>query len=256
MENREHRRRILNHLPILEESIYVLCMMLVIYCSLSVQIHIWKQQGIPYCMLDCLHIMERPYIFGVFFIPITLWKIVKNAKIYKYPAFVVLHVQSEKLWKKQFVYIIKQSLWNTVVYSAVTCLFSSLASYDVNNWDIEFSIFYLRNGTVYTGKTWWIIIGFIACNFLKTLLLCASFFVIEEVSGNSLPGCLLIMGAVVVEWVKTNCRVFFNLYCISPENFSVPKKFFALAGFLVLWNVLLFYVGHVIWKRKEFYYAA
>lgn len=234
-------------------AIYMTLAAISIYFFLGLKIKVWQRYGQTYCMLDCLHAVEAPWNFGFFFLPITLWKIMQGKSIHTMPHFVVKYVKTETIWRKIFMDFLKESLIYGSIYSIAACVISGLSAYSVNNWGVEGSIFFQETGTTYTGASIAVCFLFFLFNIIKIFLASCMILFVEEWAHSPVIGYLVLGACVAAEWCFSDIALFFNRFCISPENFKSPVKGIGMSLLAFLGALAIFVIGQKQWKNKEFY---
>ena len=256
MDHRKKRRYILRKQYRADLSfviIYIFIIAVLVYTFLGIQLKIWIFYGEKYCLLDCLHALEKPYYFGITVMPLTLFGILSGRKVFTYPAFILKYESCTKIWKLLLNSIVRRSVLFSVIFSSTACLFSALSSYTVVNWREESSMFYQITGTFYEGSAVYVILLFFLFNSIKFCLAALCFTVLENLSGDSLWSVLFLTTVVTIEWVSEDTQIFLNLFAISQTHFKMLRHsvWILLLGFGLL--IILYLGGKKIWKEKEFY---
>lgn len=256
MDNRKERRHFLKQVQKVNcyfMLLYILVIVVCIYLVLAVCIHMWRFDGVNYCMLDCLHELEKPYNFGMIFLPLTLFGIFSGRNMYTYPAFVLKYHHVSEIWKILWANIVGKSILFSVIFTAVACCLCGMSSHTVNNWKEEKSLFFQITKSVYQGSTFYVIISFFLFTVLKLCLASAVLVLVDSLKQDSILGVLFLGVLVIVEWVFEKCSVFFNLFAIS-QNYFKNKWSSALSLCIgTLFLIMIYQIGKKIWKEKEFY---
>ncbi len=206
-------------------------------------------------MLDCLHAMEVPWVFGLFYLPLTLWIAAGRKRIYRQPQFVVLYGNTDCIWKEWYLSGIRTAFLCGGLYSSIVCLLSAMVSVSVNNWGQKGSLFYVLNGTVYQGESSTVMLSFFLGNILKTALVIYGIGLLEECTHEMVYSYLVLAALIVWEWVFPEQKLFFNLFSISHRNCRTPERMMVslLVGIAV--TIAVFWIGKALWRKKEFYEA-
>lgn len=232
---------------------YIIAASIFIYTFLALQIKIWISYGQNYCMLDCLHALEKPYYFGMVFLPMALFGILSGRKVYYYPAFVLKYESTSEIWNIFWRAVVKRSILLSGIFSIIACFLSGMSSYTVNNWNEQGTLFYQITKTVFSGSAVYVIGIFFLFNIIKLCLASAILVFAEWVLGGSMWGIVILTTFGIIEWVFDDIPIFFNLFSISQIYFKAPECIVGilLSGCLLL--IAVYLIGKKIWKEKEFY---
>lgn len=232
---------------------YTFALLIAEYLFLAIEVRRWQFYGRNYCMLDCMHVLEKPEYLGVVFMPLALYGIFYGQQVYTHPAFVLKYDSTKSIWNLLYRRLFTRAILFTLVYAVIACILSGLASYDVNNWNEKESMFYGITHTVYSGSTAYVMVMFLLLNVVKICICALVILLVDGLINNRIWGVMPLIVIVVVEWVWTKCTIFFNLFCISQMQFKKPVNVLCLllAGIALL--VILYIAGNKVWKEKEFY---
>lgn len=235
--------------------LYGLILFVAVYGFLGKQISIWDGYGMPYSAADCLALLRQPYITGIFYMPLTIGLILGNEDSYLRKAFITAYVQRKRVWRHQCGRIIKNSLYSSLYFAAVSIVLSALSSGQWINWGSRYSIFFVELKKVYHGSFLFVIFLFFYFTWFKTTLLSLFLLTVEWFGCKKIFGWLVIVCLTVIEWCFSNSLVFFRLFALSYFDF---KYKYGLAGILVLSVLLLFAVykiGENAVEGREIYFG-
>lgn len=233
--------------------IYMMLTALAEYCFLALQIKIWRGDGQGYCMLDCLHALESPWNFGLFYLPITVWWILSDRKTYEYAAFVLQYKKREEIWKSLFWGTAVRTVLCSGIYGIIACLFSGFSSYEVMDWGTRSSRYYQINEMIYEGRVDAVLFSFFVFTAIKTLIAVMLLLLFDNYKKGFVLGYIFISALIILEWCFGDIHILLNLFTIAPQNFKYTGIIWGLGGIGVGMLFIIHLTGKSIWRKKEFY---
>lgn len=232
---------------------YTLVMAAAVYGFLAIQVRIFRETGQNYCMLDCMHKLEAPWNYGLWYLPVTTAYILMRRKAYQYAGFVTKYHKAEEAWTAQVRELAARSALCSVIYGIICSLFSWMSAYEVMNWQKENSLFFQANEEVYGGSVLTVFLIFFLQNYVKTFLAALLMVVLESWRGALVQGYILLVEVIVAEWCFANVRIFLNRFSIAYSNFKPSWMIWLLIGAGCILITAVYLAGRMIWKDKEFY---
>lgn len=231
---------------------FAVAMAVGVYCFLAVQLSMLYSYGFDCCLLDALNQLEKPWNFGIYFIPASAAILLAGRREFLYPAFVIKYQRSVQIWKSMFWSAVGKAALLSLIYSGISIFFSALSVTEVCNWSQPGSLFYAATETIYEGNAWYVLVLFLFFSFLKTALVALSLLLAEQMLGSLTGGILFWSSLFIVEWLLPQMCFFLNLFSIAPQQFQNPLTGFTLTVVGIGLLAVLYFTGRWYWREKEY----
>lgn len=232
---------------------YTLLMAAAVYGFLAIHVRIFRETGQSYCMLDCMHKLEAPWDYGLWYLPVTAGYVLIRRRTHPYAGFVVKYQKIEEVWTVQVKELAVRSALCSVIYGVICSLFSWMSACEIMNWGRENSLFFQANESVYGKGALTVFFTFFLFNYVKTFLAVLVLVLLESWRGALIQGYILLGAVIVMEWCFADIPVFLNRFSIAYGNFKSPWTIWLLAGAGGIVIGAAYLAGRMIWKDKEFY---
>lgn len=230
--------------------IYTILLWIGVFFLLALETKVWEGYGQTHCVLDCLLAAESPWIFGLFYLTLSVM-LMKGQKIQA--AFILAYKNRSNIWRKEIKSALRGSIINGTLFSIGALLSACLLSELITNWGMENSRYFIKTDKVYTGSWIWIYLSFCIWTIWKSFCFTLFMVVLEYKYGVASIGWILTGICICLEWGFQPITLYFKRFNTDYLKIANPKQMFMTIILAILLTGVLYMWGRNVIKDKEFY---